>query len=440
MKRWTRQLYHLANNRLDKRLTRPLLVVIHFSVALWRQNQRDHLFVRAGMLAYWSTVAIVPMLLLAFALTGAIGLADEAVRWLLYDTLLASNVVNDVGNQLDSFLTGTTLSTLGLVGVLSILLIGAHLYFQTEQAYNDIFYTKPSHNLISRFFGFYAALTLAPLLISSGFLARDQVAGIAGTTSWIAAASVVVPSILAAVAFVFAIRFLPSTKVSWKAAFTGGTFSAVLFLAARHAFGAYVDLLGTKDSMAVIYGSLALLPVFLIWLNVVWTIVLTGVEVAYVVENWDALVEQQHRWVIDPFARQRKPDFFYALAVLSVVCDRYSDGHGGSSPHQIGDALDADSRQIRMTLNLLETAGVLIESEEKSFLPAVPIDRTPTAEVLNAWRRVTAPSYPDKFPGRAAIDKALSELQVSLKEPLAETLVSIRPTLDNVSKKAISDG
>ena len=95
--------------------------------------------------------------------------------------------------------------------------------------------------------------------------------------------------------------------------------------------------------MALIYGSLGLLPVFLLWLNVLWTIVLVGVEVAYVREHWALLVEQQRQWVIDPNAERRHPDIFFALAVLHVIGNRYLCGQGACSIDQITDALGADT-------------------------------------------------------------------------------------------------
>jgi membrane protein len=421
MQRKLRQLYTLINTRLDQRWTRPLLIMVLFTVALWRQAVRDKLPIRAAMLSYWTTVAIVPMLLLAFAMTGAVGLASNRVRNLMYEVLLSSSV-EDVGSSIDTFLSSTSLGTLGVVGVFSIMLIGAQLYFQAEKAYNDIFYCRPRQSLVTRFFGFYAALTLVPLIIAGGFVVTEHLTEVPQGSVIADIINYILPSMMTAIAFVGAIRFLPSAQVSWRAALWGGLTSALLFEGAKRGFGAYTELLGTKDSMALIYGSLGLLPVFLLWLNVLWTIVLVGVEVAYVREHWALLVEQQRQWVLDEHAEKRHPDFFFALAVMQVVCSRYLDGEGASSADRVTDALGADARHVQMTLDHLTDAQLLLETEGGQYIPLRPLDRTPTRMLVGAWRSVTAPTIDPAHPGTALISQTIDKLARTLDAPMSEIL------------------
>ena len=416
-----RRLYTLINSRLDQRWTQPLLIVFLFSIAVYRQAVRDKLPIRAAMLSYWTTVAIVPMLLLAFAMTGAVGLASNQVRDLMYEVLLSSSV-EDVGSSIDTFLSSTSLGTLGVVGVFSIMLIGAQLYFQAEKAYNDIFYCRPRQSLFTRFFGFYAALTLAPLIIAGGFVITGQLTDVPQASFIADIINYILPSLMTAIAFVGAIRFLPSVTVSWRAALWGGLTSALLFEAAKRGFGAYTELLGTKDSMALIYGSLGLLPVFLLWLNVLWTIVLVGVEVAYVREHWALLVEQQRRWVLDPYAEKRHPDVFFALACMHAVCSRHLNGDGPSSADRITDALSADARHVQMTLDHLTDAGLLLETEDTRYIPARPLDRTPTRTVIGAWRKVTAPNFEPPHASAALLSQSIAALADALDDPLSETM------------------
>ena len=421
MQRHLRALYTLINSHLAQRWTRPLLIAVLFSVALWRQAVRDRLPIRAAMLSYWTTVAIVPMLLLAFAMTGAVGLASGQVRNLMYEVLLSSSV-EDVGSSIDLFLSSTSLGTLGVVGVFSIMIIGAQLYFQAEKAYNDIFYCRPRQSLINRFFGFYAGITLVPLIIAGGFVATEQLTEVTQINVLGDIINYILPSLLTAVAFVGAIRFLPSTTVSWKAALWGGLTSALLFEGAKRGFGSYTELLGTKDSMARIYGSLGLLPVFLLWLNVLWVIVLVGVEVAYVREHWALLVEQQRQWVLDPHAEKRHPDVFFALAVMSVISSRYLDNKGPTSPDHITDTLGADARHVQMTLDRLTDAHMLVETENSTYVPGRPLDRTPTQAVVDAWREVTAPNIAANYPGAALVESSLDALSSALNAPISESM------------------
>ena len=162
-----------------------LVECAHVLAILGRESIRDRLHVRAAMLAYWTCVALVPLLLLGFAMTGPLGLTEqtlEAVRTLLYRSILKESV-EDLGGLLDQLVDSTQLKTLGLVGVLGVMFIGSQLFFSTELAYNDIFKTRVHRSwLLTRFTLFYAAITLTPIVVATGFIMTAR-AGIGGAGS-----------------------------------------------------------------------------------------------------------------------------------------------------------------------------------------------------------------------------------------------------------------
>lgn len=441
-----RDAYIEIEQRLEPRWMRPLMTTIHFIVAVVHQAIRDNLSIRAAMLSYWTLVAVVPLLLLAFALIGASGYADNAIRETLYSLLLADSIDADVGHEIDKFLSNTSLSTIGVLGVLGIIAIGAQLYFQVEQAYNDIFYTKPKRSLFSRFVGFYATVTLAPLLIAAGFVLTSTLTNTLGVEDidvpflrYLLA--FFAPIAVTSIAMVGMIRYLPSANVSWTAALSGGITGALLFEAAKRGFSVYLILLGTENSMARLYGSVGLFPVFLIWLNILWTIVLLGVEIAYVVQHWTRLVQQQHRWVVDPHSERRVPDAFFALAVMSVITVHFLQARGPTSVNRIARALSAPDRHVQATLELLEVTRLISETEDGHFLPAVPLHDTPISEVVHRWREITGLDNADAhFPSKDTQHAALESLDALFDKPLSslmtpENLEALQPLLEEPHKE-----
>ncbi|MEL6349184.1 MAG: YihY/virulence factor BrkB family protein [Myxococcota bacterium] len=418
-----REAYVEIEQRLAPRWMRPLMNVIHFVVAVGQQSIRDQISVRAAMLSYWTMVALVPLLLLAFALSGAVGVADDAIRSLIYNSLLAGAIGGDVGEQIDAFLDQISLGGFGAIGALGIVVFGAQLYFMVEKVFNDIFYTQPKRDLFHRFTAFYATVTLAPLLIASGFVLTGTLTrtlGLAEVTFFDHLFAFLLPLIVTAIAMTGMMRYLPAAQVSWKAAIAGGITGALLFEAAKRGFGVYLLLLGTEDSMERLYGSLGLLPVFLIWLNILWTIVLLGVEVAYVVQHWNQIVEQQHRWVVDPHAEMRSPDAFFALAVMSIIADRFTRAEGPTSAEQIAAILKAPDRHIQSTLELLEVTRLIVETDEKSYLPGVPLETTRVGEVIHRWRQVTAlRDLSDDYPSREVESAGIEALDALFDKPLS---------------------
>jgi len=369
---------------------RLLVEVVHVGVVLVQETIRDRLHVRAAMLAYWTAVAIVPLLMLGFALTGPLGLADEtrdAVRQLLYDTILASSV-EELGAALDDLILRTNLGTLGTIGVLSTMLIGSQLFFNMELAYNDIFRARVDRSWILRFTLFYACLTLGPVLLAAGFVLSARLGADAANTPLVAA---VLPLLTSTPAFVVAIRLLPCSTVNWRAAFTGGAVTAVLFETAKLGFGIYLDVFGTRDNMALIYGSVAFLPVFLIWTYVVWLVVLFGVEVSYLVQHHGSLVDAQRRVAADRNAQRRTPDGFFALAVMTALTERFLHGKQPAQPAQLADEMGADPRHVQAVVDVLKDAGIIVVTDDRRVTPARDPDRIAASSVLEAWREHAAP-------------------------------------------------
>ena len=415
MRIWLRRLYEdLAAGRLGPThhpVYRTAMDVLHVLHVLVRETVRDRLHVRAAHLAYWTAVAIVPILILGFALTGPLGLAEnsrDAVRQLLYDTILAGSV-EEVGGLLDDLIAHTNLGTLGTIGVLATMFVGSQLFFNAELAYNDIFRTRIDRSWVLRFTLFYAAITLGPTLIATGFLVTARLG--AGDVD-VPLFTQLLPVLVSAPLFVTSLRLLPCTRVSWRAALTGGVITALLFEAAKLGFGIYLDVFGTRDSMTVIYGSVAFLPVFLIWTYVVWLVVLFGVEVAYLTQHHGSLVDAQRRLAVDPHAPTRSADGFFALSVMAVISERYLAGRGPADVQRIAEETGADPRHVQKVVTVLAAEGLLLFTDDRKVMPGRPPADLPASVILLAWRRRAAPAV--HGPAAGAMHAALSAMDHAL--------------------------
>ena len=412
---WLERLYYQAvSGRLlqrDPRWGALVQELLHVLFVLIRETIRDRLSVRAAMLSYWTTVALVPLMLLGFALTGPLGLAEDTrdtVRHVLYDTILASSV-EDVGAVLDELVMRTNLGTLGVIGVLSTMFIGSQLFFQVEAAYNDIFRARVDRSWILRFTLFYAALTLGPITLAAGFVLSGRL-GAEGTVSWLAR---VVPVLLSTPVFVGAIRLLPCAAVSWRAALAGGATTALLFEFAKAGFGIYIDIFGTRDNLALIYGSVAFLPVFLLWTYVVWLLVLFGVEVAWLFQHRHSLLDAQRRMAADPHHSRRTPDAFFALSVMAAITAQFERRGGPSHPDELVAVTGGDPRQVQTVLVVLQDAGFIVLNPDRGALPARPPEQIPAAEVLLAWRVRAAP--PLQGPAQQRLQETLARVGADLQ-------------------------
>jgi membrane protein len=117
-------------------------------------------------------------------------------------------------------------------------------------------------------------VTLGPLAVFGSLYGAGQ------TMIWLAASEwfMYLADIAAAWLMLLALyKLMPNARVSWNAAITGSVVAALLWVAMKWGFEVYVRMFMPYSEL---YGSLALLPLFLFWLYMVWWIVLFGLEVA----------------------------------------------------------------------------------------------------------------------------------------------------------------
>jgi membrane protein len=421
MKRTIAILYRkAANGELPLSTTwwaKHLLNTVHLAVIVVQQTAGDRLHVRSATLSYWSAVGAVPLMVLAFALTGQLGLTEatvNGVRGLLYDTVLSESVGQELTAILETMLRQVDLGAVGLVGVLGLMAITSQIYFQVELAVNDIFSTRLNRSWLWRFVLFNLSVVIAPLIVATGVVISASIPESAATFGF------VVPWLMTSLAFVLAIKYLPNTPVKWRSAIIGGLVSAALFEAAKSGFTLYTDLLGTKDSMARLYGSVAFVPVFLIWLNFVWLVILMGVELSYVIDKGSQLLDIQREIAADPHAMRRSPDGLFAVGILLALYDLEQDLP--ASVAQIAELAGVPRHHALEALEVLEDAGVVSKSPNERWRAVHESADITASEVLRAWQSMATPQWSTHGPAQ----RLVGTMQLKLEHSANTSMASLR--------------
>jgi membrane protein len=398
-----------------------LLNGIHLAVIVVQQTAGDRLHVRSATLAYWTAVGAVPLLVLAFALTGQLGLAEatvEGVRGLLYDTVLSDSVGAEITAVIEQMLGQVDLGTVGGVGVLGLMGITSQIYFQVELAVNDIFSTRLNRSWFWRFALFNLSVLVAPLIVATGIVLSAAMPE--GTTTF----TFVVPWLMTSLAFVLAIKYLPNTPVRWRSAIIGGLVSAALFEGAKRGFTLYTDLLGTRDSMARLYGSVAFVPVFLIWLNFVWLVVLMGVELSYVIDKGSQLLDVQRERAADPYALRRRPDGLFAVGVLLALYE--AGAEDSASVTEIAERAGVPRHHTVDALEVLEDAGVVEKSNQGRWRAIHAPEDISAGEVLRAWQSLAAPQWMNAGLGQQLVAGMQLKLEHSANISMAKLMAEVQ--------------
>ena len=366
-------------------LARPiperLRTVLLGMAMLVQELRRDQVQERAAGLSYWTIVAIVPVLILAAVIMRAMGLEATPIRELLIRTLRAGEVA-EVGRTIDQWIEALDFGGLGALGLFGVLWTGSRIFFQAEQAYNHLWRSEIRRGLVGRLLLFYAGVTLTPLLLSWSFHLTESLPVDPSFTARLQ------PTLLSTGLFVGAIRLLPDRHVKWGPALGGGLASGFLFETAKAGFGSYLRLLGTEESSTRLYGSLGLLPIFLLWVNLVWLIVLSGAKLAFVLQNRRLLHVQEERRLRGETPLQ--PDAFFALKLFHEIGRQFLDKKGPTTTGALSVEIRVEPDEILPVLEGLAQVG-LLQQVGDGWVPNVPPDRITVGEVIRRYRGLLHP-------------------------------------------------
>ncbi len=268
--------------------------LLRFCYRVMQRFVADKCIQRASALAYASLLAIVPLVALGFSVFTSFQAFDAiaaSVRDALLEYLLPTSQ-QAVQEYLGSVTSKTT--ALSVFGIIGLLFTATALLNTVEEAFNSIWRISRDRAWFSKFVTFWATLTLAPILIgasisiTSYFAALPVLRHVAEGATVISHIPFVLPWLMSSLALTTLYMVLPNTNVPFRYAIVGGLVGGALFEATKFGFAFYVTHIANYEKL---YGALSTLPIFLIWLYLVWVIVLIGAEIAFCLQH----PEQSHR-------------------------------------------------------------------------------------------------------------------------------------------------
>lgn len=372
----------------------------------------------AAALTFTTLLSLVPLMTVSVAVFYAFPAADKAHEAL--QDFLFQNFMPTAGEvlqqHLDAFiakasrLSGTSFAFLILVALL--------LMSNIDQSLNAIWEVRAKRRFLSKFLIYWAVLTLGPLLITASVLATSQLVMLSGMahTPWWESLLKLAPLSTSLLAFTLIYSVVPNVRVRFRHALVGGVVAAVLFEMAKRLFAIYVQTFPTYEA---IYGALATVPIFLLWLYLTWTVVLIGAEVAHGLRlyHWNK-----------PNPRGIDPGFADAIYLLLLLDEAASRGRA-LSLWDITDACEAwREDRIDKLLSDMQAKHWVHRTAEGDWSLARRLDDLTLYEVLAEG------GYPLPDPSDARWD-AVPGLADRLRESRSEAEVVLGVTLDSLRLK-----
>lgn len=236
----------------------------------------------ASALAYTTLLSIVPLVGVLFSLFGDLPVFSD-ISEKIWEFAFA-NFVPEFGRTLQGYLIEFSLNAAHMThaGIVALIVIALLLMWGIESAINQVWDVSLGRNPVKRFAIYLAVLTLGPVLLgislysTSYLLALPVVRDVDSSLLLKARMLTVMPFLTTTLAFALLYNLLPNRPVNRHDALAGGMFAAVCFEIAKYSFGLYIKAVPTYE---VIYGALAIIPMFLVWLYLSWVIVLLGAQV-----------------------------------------------------------------------------------------------------------------------------------------------------------------
>ena len=374
---------------------RTLLIAIRGFVA-------DRCALQAASLTFYTLMSIVPILAMAFGVAKGFGLQKRLRAQILEAFAGQEEVIGKAIEYADALLDTAKGGMVAGVGIVVLFWSVVRVLGHIEGSFNDIWEVTRPRPLGRRFSNYLSIMLISPVVvIISGSLTvfiNTQVTdvveklgllGILGPVLFLALKLLPYALIWGLLSFVYIT--IPHTRVKLLPGVAAAVVAGTMYQLVQWF---YINFQIGISKYNAIYGSFAALPLFLVWLQLSWIIVVFGAELSFALQNVD-------RFELEPDARRASPGTRKVLSLLITqrVVKDFVGGRGALSLDDISAGLDIPHRLARELLGELTEAGVLNESGNQysgglEYQPARATDTLTIEAVLEALDRRGAEGLP----------------------------------------------
>ena len=310
--------------------------------------------VRSAALTFYTLMSIVPIVAVIFAVMKGFGLAEGVIEDLYGIFPRQPEIVDYLVEFADKALARTQGGVVAVVALVTLFWAVIRVFGSIESAFNTIWEVKVTRSITRQWTDYIAVVMIAPILwIIASSISRyaQQLLGF-HESLFFELLSEAVSMVVIWVMFTFLYLVIPNTKVRFTSALTAGIVAGTIFMGFQWG---YLYLQRWMTSYNAIYGSFAALPLFLIWLQTSWEILLFGGELGFAYQNVARFNEERESLLIS-YDHRRK----VMLAAMLIVVRHFRDRGGAVSPTEIREQLGLPTRIVNDVLYQLAQAGLLI--------------------------------------------------------------------------------
>ena len=345
----------------------------------------DNSLLRATALSFTTLLSFVPLLALAFSVLKGLGAQTRIAPLILNQVAAGSEVVV---NRVLSYIDNTNMSSIGAIGLATLLFTAISMLSNIEEAFNAVWGVAGTRTLYRKFSDYLSVLVSAPLLLLAATSVTTTLQS-KWLIGWLLERTYfgdlfmfclgLTPYLSVWIALFLLYIFIPNTPVRYGSALIGALLAGTLW---QYAQWCYIHFQVGTGNYNAIYGTLAALPILMIWIYTSWVIVLFGMEVVAAHQN-------RHTFRRDIRGRRISQSLreLVALAALRHIAEAFHRGGPAWGEEHLAVKLCIPLRIMRDTLDHLRVAGFIVQADgDGGYFPARELDSIALAQVLLSLR------------------------------------------------------
>ncbi len=352
-------------------------------ILAFRGFMEDRVSLRASALTFYTLLSLVPIVAMGFGIAKGFGFDSRLEEFIMENFKGQEEVMNWVIDLSDQVLEGVQGGVLAGIGLLILTWSIMRVLTNIEGSFNAIWQIRKSRTFFRKLADYLSIMLIGPFLIiiSSSVMiyiasrvesAQEGVIFFQVITPALKTLLGFLPYTLIWLAFTLLYIIMPNTRVNFKYALIAGIIAGTLFQVVQWG---YVHFQIGVTKYSALYGTFAALPLFLVWLQISWLIVLLGAEISFAYQNVGKYAVEAESLNISNHNKR-----ILSMLILHHVIKYFEKGEEPPTSAEIGEKLGIPIRLVRDVLFDLTTANILVETlkdnpKDKGFQPAIDINK-----------------------------------------------------------------
>ena len=366
---------------------------------------RDLCPLRASALTLYSILSIVPIIAMLFGIAKGFGFETMLEQQLLEHAPDQDTLVLELISFAQNLLESTKGGVVAGIGIVVLFWTIINVIGNIEESFNFIWKIVKGRSISRKFSDYLSLMMLAPVLLIAAssitvFLKTKitwliTVIHLPESGNWLVLRALSLsPLMLMIVLFAFTFIFMPNHKINYRAGILAAIVTGILYHLSQWV---YLSLQIGVSSYNAIYGSFAALPLFVVWLQTGWMIVLFGCEVAFFLQNYE-IYRNNNRFADLIFYLKK----IIALQITHLIVKNFIQLNSPLTAAKIATKLIIPIAIIQPALFDLMAGHIVVEykdrdeaESEEVYQPAVDINILTIAYIIKALEHCGQNNLPD---------------------------------------------